>query len=407
MDRRGARFRRGRSEGDRAPLISSLDPLEALCLRLSEPGPVEPPARARSRTQCGGDVADRTACSRSQDDCRFPQGQRPGHPPGLQPVYCALRHDGPLRRSGHRHRWQQVQGGQQSGPEFHARQDAAVNDADRGERRALFAPTRQRRPAGAFAGAHDEVHSPQREDRKAESGNGATEGTRCTDAGHTRPADIADRSRCPFDGNKRSHLASVAKQTKDTLGRESLDVVADRGYFNSTEILACEEAGITVTLPKPMTSNAKADGRFGKQDFRYMAGDDVYICPAGESLTYRYTNEEHGLVLRRYWTNACPNCAVKHSCTPSKERRITRWEHEHVLEAVQRRLDEHPEKMRQRRETVEHPFGTIKARMGATHFLMKTLPRVATEMALHVLTYNLTRLINIMGPGPLIAAIRT
>jgi len=126
-----------------------------------------------------------------------------------------------------------------------------------------------------------------------------------------------------------------------------------------------------------------------------MAGDDLYICPAGESLTYRYTNEEHGLVLRRYWTNACPNCAIKHSCTPSKERRITRWEHEH------------PEKMRQRRETVEHPFGTIKARMGATHFLMKTLPRVATEMALHVLTYNLTRVINIMGPGPLIAAIRT
>src|SRR6516162_9224680 len=95
-------------------------------------------------------------------------------------------------------------------------------------------------------------------------------------------------------GNDRSQLASVAKQTKDTLGRESLDVVADRGYFNSTEILACEEAGITVTLPKPMTSNAKADGRFGKQDFRYMAGDDVYICPAGESLTYRYRTKNTG-----------------------------------------------------------------------------------------------------------------
>jgi transposase len=208
-------------------------------------------------------------------------------------------------------------------------------------------------------------------------------------------------------GNDRSQLASVAKQTKDTLRRESLDVVADRGYFNSAEILACEEAGITVTLPKPLTSNAKADGRFGKQDFRYMAGEDLYICPAGESLTYRYTNEEHGLVLRRYWTNACPSCTIKHSCTPSKERRITRWQHEHVLEAVQRRLDEHPEKMRQRRETVEHPFGTLKARMGATHFLMKTLPRVATEMALHVLAYNLTRVINIMGSGPLIAAIKT
>ena len=208
-------------------------------------------------------------------------------------------------------------------------------------------------------------------------------------------------------GNDRSQLAGVAKQTKDALETESLDVVADRGYFNSAEILACEKASITVTLPKPMTSNAKADGRFGKQDFRYVADQDVYICPAGETLAYHYTNEENGLVLRRYWTNACQSCAIKHSCTPSKERRITRWEHEHVLEAVQRRLDEHPEKMRQRRATVEHPFGTLKARMGATHFLMKRLPRVATEMALHVLAYNLTRVINIMGPGPLIAAIKT
>ena len=207
-------------------------------------------------------------------------------------------------------------------------------------------------------------------------------------------------------GSDRSQLATVAKDAKATLQTENLDVVADRGYFSSGEILACEEAGITVTLPKPMTSNSKAEGRFGKQDFRYVAEEDVYICPAGERLTYHYTNEENGLILRRYWTNACQNCAIKHSCTTAKERRITRWEHEHILEAVQRRLDEHPEKMRQRRETVEHPFGTIKARMGATHFLMKTLPRVATEMALHVLAYNLTRIMNIMGIQPLLAAMR-
>ena len=207
-------------------------------------------------------------------------------------------------------------------------------------------------------------------------------------------------------GTDRSQLAHVAKQTKVTLETESLDVVADRGYFNSEEILACEEAGITVTLPKPMTSNSKAEGRFGKQDFRYVAEADVYVCPAGERLTYHYTTEENGMALRRYWTNACQSCAIKQSCTTGKERRITRWEHEHVLEAVQRRLDEHPEKMRQRRETVEHPFGTIKARMGATHFLMKTLPRVAAEMALHVLAYNLTRVMNIMGIQPLMAAIR-
>jgi transposase len=119
-----------------------------------------------------------------------------------------------------------------------------------------------------------------------------------------------------------------------------------------------------VTLPKSMTSNAKAEGRFGKQDFRYVTEEDVYICPAGEKLVYHYTNEEDGLVLRRYWTNACQSCAIKRSCTTGKERRITRWEHEHILEAVQRRLDEHPEKMRQRRETLEHPFGTIKAAAG-------------------------------------------
>jgi hypothetical protein len=110
------------------------------------------------------------------------------------------------------------------------------------------------------------------------------------------------------------------------------------------------------------------------------------------------------LVLHRYWTKACQSCAIKHGCTTGKERRITRWEHEHSLEAVQRRRDEHPEKMRQRRETVEHPFGTIKARMG--HFLMKTLPRVAAEMALHVLAYNLTRVMTIMGVQPLAAAMR-
>ena len=207
-------------------------------------------------------------------------------------------------------------------------------------------------------------------------------------------------------GTDRSQLSRVAKQTKATLGSDSLEVVADRGYFNSAEILACEEAGITVTLPKPLTSGNRAKGRFVKQEFHYIAEDDVYICPANERLTYRYTNEEKGLTLRRYWTNACLSCAIKHRCTTGRERRVTRWEHEQVLETVQRRLDEHPERMRQRRETVEHPFGTIKARMGATHFLMKTLPRVRTEMALHVLAYNLTRLINILGTGPLMATMR-
>jgi transposase len=207
-------------------------------------------------------------------------------------------------------------------------------------------------------------------------------------------------------GNDRSQLSAMARKTKAALGVETLDVVADRGYFNSQEILACKEAKVTVTLPKPVTSGVRERGRFGKQDFRYDKDADVYICPAGERLDYHYTNVENGLALRRYWTNACQSCAIKARCTTAKERRITRWEHEPLLEEVQARLDAHPDKMRQRRETVEHPFGTIKARMGATHFLTKTLPRVRAEMALHVLAYNLTRAINILGTGPLIAAIR-
>jgi transposase len=208
-------------------------------------------------------------------------------------------------------------------------------------------------------------------------------------------------------GSDRAQLANIAKQAKAVLQADKLEAVADRGYFNSPEILACHEAGITVTLPNPLTSGAKSDGRFGKQDFVYIAEEDVYRCPAGERLPYRYTNEEGGKVLRRYWTNVCPKCPIKSHCTTGPERRIARWEHEHLLEAVQRRLDENPQAMRQRRETVEHPFGTIKARMGATHFLTKTLPKVAAEMALSVLVYNLTRVMNIVGIKPLMAAIQT
>ena len=207
-------------------------------------------------------------------------------------------------------------------------------------------------------------------------------------------------------GTDVSQLAPMAQLTQAALETDRLEVVADRGYFSSEQILACQEAGVTVTLPKPQTSGNRVKGRFVKQDFRYVASEDVYVCPAGEKLTYHYTNQEDGRVLRRYWTNACQTCAIKDRCTSGKERRITRWQHEHILEAVQRRLDAHPEKMRQRRETAEHPFGTIKARMGATHFLMKTLKRVSTEMALHVLAYNLTRAMNILGTGPLIDAMR-
>ena len=183
-------------------------------------------------------------------------------------------------------------------------------------------------------------------------------------------------------------------------GRKGVD---DRGYFNSTEILACQEAGIIVTMPKPMTSGAKSEGRFGKQDFVYLPDEDVYRCLAGGRLTYRYSNEEDGKEatllddgVLKLPSQASVNYRPRAADYAMGER--------HVLEAVQQRLDANPNAMRQRRETVEHPSGTIKARMSATHFLMNTLPKVAAEMALHVLAYNLTHVMNIIGIKPLMAA---
>ena len=174
-------------------------------------------------------------------------------------------------------------------------------------------------------------------------------------------------------GTDRSQLATMAQAAKAALRSDNLDVVTDRGYFKGGEILACEQAGVAVTLPKPQTSGAKSAGRFGKPDFVYLAKDDVYRCPAGEKLAHHFTADEGGQKMRIYLTKACCTCALKDRCTTANERRIKRWEHEHVVEAAQTRLDQNPQAMRVRRETVEHPFATLKMRMGATHFLMKTL----------------------------------
>jgi transposase len=205
-------------------------------------------------------------------------------------------------------------------------------------------------------------------------------------------------------GTDRHQLSNMAEQARSEMDVEKLEAIADRGYYEGEEIKDCEDAGISVTLPKPQTSGAKAEGRFGKQDFVYVAGDDSYRCPAGERLTYRFTGVEKGKAIRRYWTNVCRRCALKAQCTNGPERRISRWEHEAVLEKVQARLDHNPDAMRVRRSTAEHPFGTIKCWMGATHFLMTTLPKVATEMALNVLAYNMKRVIAIMGIGALLEA---
>jgi len=208
------------------------------------------------------------------------------------------------------------------------------------------------------------------------------------------------------EGHDRAQLTKMAQQTRETLGAKDLTVLADRGYFSGEEILRCEQAGMTPLVPKPITSNSTANGRFDKRDFQYDAKRDRYRCPAGQYAIRRFTSIENGMAIHKYWSSACPKCLIRSACTTSTYRRLGRWEHEEVVERMQRRLDRMPEAGRLRRQTVEHAFGTFKSWMGATHFLTKTLPRVRTEMSLQVLAYNLKRVIQILGVQPLIAAMR-
>ena len=198
-------------------------------------------------------------------------------------------------------------------------------------------------------------------------------------------------------GSDRAQLSKLAQAARKAMGTKRLKAIADRGYFSSTQIKACCDAGIDPYVPKPKTSNAKAEGRFDKADFVYIASDDEYRCPAGQRAIYRYTREESGLQMRRYWTSACPECPIKARCTTSDNRRITRWEHEDVLEAMQRRLDRQPDAMLLRKKTIEHVFGTLKHWMGWTHFLTRGMEHVSTELSLSALAYNLKRVIAILG----------
>jgi transposase len=207
-------------------------------------------------------------------------------------------------------------------------------------------------------------------------------------------------------GSDRAQLTKMGTAAKAAMGKERLQAVADRGYFNGPEIKACTEAGITPLVPKPMTSGAKAEGRFSKADFIYIAKDDQYQCPAGQRAIYRMTTVEKGLTLHRYWSSACPRCPLKARCTPGDYRRVTRWENEAILETMQRRLDRQPQAMTLRRRTIEHVFGTLKQSMGSTHFLMRGLKHVATEMSLHVLAYNLKRVIKLLGMVKTMRAMR-
>ncbi len=221
----------------------------------------------------------------------------------------------------------------------------------------------------------------------------------------------------------RSQLASMAAKAKAVLqetsdeateeaaeegaAEEALTVVADAGYYKGEEIVECHEAGIKALVPKVDTSGSKAKGRYSKADFRYDAKANEYICPAGERLSYRCDSEEKGKTLWVYWTSRCSDCPLKADCTTGKERRIKRWEKEHILESAEAELKQQPEAMRRRKEIVEHPYATIKHCMGATHFVMKRLPNVRAEMSLHVLAYNLRRVINIIGVPKLIAELQT
>ena len=184
-------------------------------------------------------------------------------------------------------------------------------------------------------------------------------------------------------GIDRDQLTSMAKQAREAMGVKELTAIADRGYFRNEEILASHEAGITVMVPKVVTSTATANGRFSKADFIYDAERNEYRCPAGEHLKWRYETTERGMKLHRYWSSNCKCCALKDKCTPSGQRRVSGWEHEAVLDDMQIRLDHHPDAMRIRRQTVEHPYGTIKLWMGSAHLLTKTIDRVSTEMSLN------------------------
>jgi transposase len=208
-------------------------------------------------------------------------------------------------------------------------------------------------------------------------------------------------------GNDRSALSPMAEKAREAMGTKKLTAIADRGYFSGEQILKCEQSGIDVMVPKSLTSNNRAKGLFDKRDFEYFPKKNEYRCPAGQRAIYRFSAIEDGTTIHKYWSSACPRCPLKPRCTPSPYRRISRWEHERVVDAAQRRLDENPWVTRVRRQTAEHPFGTLKAWMGSTHFLTRTLPRVSTEMSLHVLAYNMKRLLQIFGTRPLMQLMRT
>jgi transposase len=201
-------------------------------------------------------------------------------------------------------------------------------------------------------------------------------------------------------------LSPLAMRAKETLGVERIRAVADMGYYHGHEIKACDEAGIDAYVPKPSTSANTKLGLFGKERFSYDPQKDCYRCPAGQELTFRFETTELGRHIRYYATAACRSCPLKEQCTRNKEgRRITRWVDEHILERMAERLKATPEIMQERKQLVEHPYGTIKHADAQGYFLMKGLKNVRAEFSLSCLAYNLKRVINILGVPRLLAAL--
>ena len=189
------------------------------------------------------------------------------------------------------------------------------------------------------------------------------------------------------------------------LQADSLTVLADRATTAVRNYDPVKTSNITAYVPNSATSHNKAKGQFDRSEFHYIAKDDEYQCPAGERLIYRFTRTESGKEIRRYWSSSCPTCPIHAQCTTGKNRRVSRWVHEEVVERAAARLAAKPDAMHIRRATVEHPYGTLKGWMGSTHFLTKTLDHVSTEMSLHVLAYNMKRVINLIGTKRLLEAI--
>jgi transposase len=208
-------------------------------------------------------------------------------------------------------------------------------------------------------------------------------------------------------GHDRTQLEPMALRAQAATGCGELTALADRGYFNGEQVLACEGTGVLPCIPRTNTSSAAQRGFFTRHDFIYDAEKDHYTCPAGQQLTKsrRRPSRKDDMDEYRHLT-ACFSCPLKSQCTPDKLKRFRRWQHERVMDTMQARLDRMPDAMGVRRQTVEHPFGTLKSWMGSTHFLTKTLEKVRTEMSLHVLAYNLKRMIQIFGVTPLLQAVR-